>query len=190
MLALWNPTAITSGPPYPAAAETPDTLYLVDPAGGRYLLGKAPPGPSSLVDWSGDGRRALFVAPNPGAGNTVTVIDVTTGATLSSFTTANPVAATFTRPDGLARLLGTGAPGVPTLERAGLDGRPQVHFRVPASGVDTDHVLYSPDGTRLYVSTGTGFSVLGNDGTALGQLPGAPGCGLIRWWADGTALLV
>jgi len=48
--------------PYPNKVAT--TLYLVDPAGGRYPITTFPPAGDSagleLVDWSGDGTRALF----------------------------------------------------------------------------------------------------------------------------------
>jgi hypothetical protein len=77
MLATWSPVSGGSpgeppapGEPSPGTATT--TLYLVDPAGGRYAITTFPPpgdraGPQ-LVDWSGDGSQALFYArstPNP-----------------------------------------------------------------------------------------------------------------------------
>jgi hypothetical protein len=71
ILATWSPTqgpTPRQTPPQPAAA--PVTLYLLDPLGGRYAIttlpveasqGSGDPGHSPrLVDWSGDGRHALF----------------------------------------------------------------------------------------------------------------------------------
>jgi hypothetical protein len=69
MLAMWSPVpglaACKQAPPgTPTDQTATTTLYLVDPAGGRYAITTFPrPGDGSsptLVDWSGDGTRALF----------------------------------------------------------------------------------------------------------------------------------
>src|SRR5690349_1412650 len=67
MLATWSPVSGTRpGEDQPPNEPTRDaaatTLYLVDPAGGRYLITTfAPPGDKGgpeMVDWSGDGSKA------------------------------------------------------------------------------------------------------------------------------------
>ena len=69
MLAMWSPVpGLSAGEQAPPGTPTyqtaTTTLYLVDPAGGRYAITTfPPPGDGSnprLVDWSGDGTRALF----------------------------------------------------------------------------------------------------------------------------------
>ena len=83
VLATWSPvsgrrpgeTAPSGEPAYQTAVTT---LYLVDPAGGRYAITTfAPPGDGSrpeLVDWSGDGSRALFKSGGPGSSTVITEV--------------------------------------------------------------------------------------------------------------------
>src|SRR5690242_15801469 len=82
MLALWSP-AISHRPGEKGAPNEPDpatvttTLYLVDPAGGRYPITTFPPGSTArLLDWSGDRSHALFYATKPGSSHNETAIAV------------------------------------------------------------------------------------------------------------------
>ncbi len=75
MLAMWSPT------PY----NSTTTLYLVSPDGGRSPVTTFPSGDdgsAELVDWSGDGNRALFVDGVNGDA-TVIEVDLHTGAQTS-----------------------------------------------------------------------------------------------------------
>ena len=66
---MWSPVRAIGAGAEPAPGEpTPQTsattLYLVSPEGGRYAITTFPPpgdgSTAALVDWSGDGSRALF----------------------------------------------------------------------------------------------------------------------------------
>jgi hypothetical protein len=105
MLATWSPVSGGSpgeppapGEPSPGTATT--TLYLVDPAGGRYAITTFPPpgdrAAPQLVDWSGDGSQALFYAQyaDPPA---AILVDLHTGAQTKLTVHGSP---RFTRPDG------------------------------------------------------------------------------------------
>ena len=97
ILSTWSPApglGPGQGPPAGQSAVAPTTLFLVDPAGGRYAITTfplvPPAGPGDLghtpvlVDWSGDGRRALFedygADPNGPGRTTMTEVDLATGA--------------------------------------------------------------------------------------------------------------
>lgn len=177
----------TLGPASNEAVST--TLYLVSPAGGRYAITTFPPDASpELVDWSGDGDRALF--SNGGAGapaTTVIEVDLHSGSqTKIPLVDANFVH--YTRPDGKALLLtkvGMNAPSV--LERVDLAGKPQLTY--PLGLPDNwGSYLSTPDGTKLVWSSETGLILVGNDGKAGPTLPvpGQTDCSPLRWW-DGAA---
>ena len=55
----WLLATLTEGGAKRGAEQ--EALYLVDPAGGRYLLATLPAG-EALQDWSGDGARALLTS--------------------------------------------------------------------------------------------------------------------------------
>src|SRR5215469_3023108 len=123
ILAEWTPTLI---PPAPIS------LFLIDPAGGRYLIETFPAspagsGPATIVAWSGDGRRALFSTGSASA--TVTVLDLRSLAT-SQFQLANASPVTFTRPAGEAILVNVQVNdyGQSKLERVSLTGQPQLSY--------------------------------------------------------------
>jgi hypothetical protein len=202
MLATWSPVPGRDAGPPPEGEPAPDTavttLYLVDPAGGRYGITTFPPpgdGPSpTLVDWSGDGHRALFYSQGYGSSSTSTVIEVDlhTGAQ-TSFTVDNgsQVRPRYTRPEGKAVLLSTlGYPGQPSsLERLDLAGNHQLTYPV---GKDFGGYLSARDGTQLVVGTGSGLALMGNDGTAGKTLPvaGQTDCAPTRWWDAASTIAV
>jgi len=113
----------------------PSTLYLVDPAGGRYrLLTWAAHSPQTswyLQGWSGDMRRAMFV-PESQLYNTyvrqhVYQLQLRTG-TVSGFTLPAHVSSVgYTRPDGLNILARKSSPSgnTVTLQRYNLTGKLQ-----------------------------------------------------------------
>src|SRR5665213_2296886 len=173
LLALWGPNAGSGAGPLPAGdvptAQETTTLFLVDPLGGRYLVATlAPPAPSSLAGWSGDGRRALLTSTS-GSQTTVTQIDLTTGQTLNQFALSGALnGVAYTRPLGLAVLATSSivtTPTATTLQRYGMNGSRQQAYP-------------------------TDFTLVGNDGTLVSQLPvaGATSCTVTRWWITGVAL--
>jgi TolB protein len=192
MLAMWSP-AVNEAPgvPRPAGSPAPDTvpatLYLVDPAGGRYPIATFPSasGPQ-LVDWSGDGSQALFFDTG-GAGSSITEVDLRSGTRTTFSVKGSSVAPRYTRPDGKALLL-TLDDGR-QLVRVDLAGKPQLTYptdKLPSKF--NGHYLLTPDGTQLLLGTGSGLALMGNDGT-LGKalpVPGATGCLPVRWWDGGA----
>jgi hypothetical protein len=197
-LATWSPVSGTRpGEPRPAGepdrGDAATTLYLVNPAGGRYPITTFPPpgengSTPELADWSGDGSHALFRMPYPADSPTI-LVDLHTGQQ-----TTLPIHgdAHFTRPDGKALLLDSG--GSPSsepvaLKRVDLAGNPQ--FTYPTADVRySGSYLSAPDGTRLVLSTAGGLTVMGNDGTlgATLSVPGQTQCSPVRWWDQATVL--
>ncbi|ORW41691.1 hypothetical protein AWB90_20580 [Mycobacterium paraense] len=196
MLGMWSPapglhTGESPPPGSPSWQTATRTLYLVDPAGGRYPITTFPPpgdgAPTGLVDWSGDGTRALFTTE--GKGQTVlTEVDLRSGTKTSFTVDRTDVTAHYTRPDGKAVLLYKWKGSKPaSLERFDLAGNRQLTY---PGGEDLDGYLSAPDGTRLVVGTATGLALMGNDGSAGRAVPVAAGqkdCTPLRWWDTGSS---
>jgi hypothetical protein len=199
VLATWSPISGTrpgeDPPPNEASNDTAaTTLYLVDPAGGRYpITSFRPPGdePSDgLVDWSGDGSKALLHPEYAEPSNAV-IVDMHTGKQTTVPVDGYP---RFSRPDGKALLLNrvgdNDRPG--TLKRVDLSGKPQLTYPTdelpsPFNG----RYLSTPDGIRLVLGTQAGLTLMGNDGTVGSSLsiPGQTDCDPLRWW-DAQATIV
>jgi hypothetical protein len=141
MLAMWSPaTPTTAGAPVPEGEQAPatstTTLYLVNPERGRYALTTFPApgdGPSPhLVDWSGDGSRALFSEVGD-RGLTVIEVDLHTG-TQTTFTVKDGYSTTprYSRPEGKAVLLSKSndVDSPPSLKRVDLAGNNQLTYPV------------------------------------------------------------
>ncbi|MDT5046529.1 MAG: hypothetical protein QOG75_2385 [Mycobacterium sp.] len=200
MLAMWSPVsgrhpgdeAPAGEPTYEAAATT---LYLVDPEGGRYAITTfPPPGNGStpeLVDWSGDGRRALFSTEGHRSSTVITEVDLHTGAQTTFNVDGKNLSPGYSRPDGKAVLLADWgyASRTSSLERVDLAGNHQLTYPV---GQDFHGYLSTPDGTQLVVGTASGLALMGNDGEAGKVLPiaGQKDCAPTRWWdADATTVV-
>ena len=191
ILATWSPVSGGSPGEPPAPGEplrgtATTTLYLVDPAGGRYAITTFPPpgdraGPQ-LVDWSGDGSQALFYAQYAEPPSAI-LVDLHTGAQTTLTVHGNP---RFTRPDGRALMLGTRGytshPG--SLVSVDLAGNQHLTYPV---GSDFGGYISTPDGTQLVLGTPSGLALMGNDGTGGKVLPmqGQTDCSPLRWW-DGN----
>jgi hypothetical protein len=216
ILATWNPTpGLNPGqtPPGGQPTAAPVTLYLLDPAGGRYAIttfapskGAGPDDPShtpQLADWSGDGRHALFEEfVDAGGKTTVTEVDLATGAK-QTFTAPSYTSVTYSRPTGQAILLsdfdtssGNYRTYRSTLERVDLSGTKQLTFptdQLGAAGKFNNAYLQTPDGKQLILGTDNGMVVVGNDGVVARQLP-MPGprssCRPVRWWTSTVILAV
>ena len=203
MLAMWSPASPThSGAEVSQDDPTPytstNTLYLVDPEGGRYALTKFPPtdgGAPGLVDWSGDGSRALFY-DGVGADRTVIEVDLRTG-TQTSFAVKDGFNTTprYSLPNGKAVLLAKSddVNGPPALERVDLAGNRELTYPVKRLGskFNADY-LSTPDGTQLVLGTDSGLALMGNDGTGIKTLP-IPGqgyCTPTRWWDAAATVTV
>jgi TolB protein len=199
-LATWNPVrGRLPGQPRDAdeapPEKTSDTLFLIDPAGRRYAITTFAPNDKGwkpdLLDWSGDGGRALF-----SMGDSVIVVDLHTGNQTSFPTRAS---ARFSRPNGEAIVLTSTSQGQPsTLQRVDLAGNVQLTYpteNLAGAGRFGGDYLETPDGTTLVLSTANrgndavprtdnSFVLMGNDGTVGRVLP-APMpdavCRTTRW---------
>jgi hypothetical protein len=217
MLATWSSApSLRPGetPPDGQPRVAPLTLYLLDPAGGRYAITTFPvtgasdtdPGQvPDLVDWSGNGRHALledretcpmsFVAqkwrcndPNaPGQYTTITDVDLATGAK-QTFTVDDWTHGAYSRPTGQAVLLSSDYGNTPApLKRVDLSGKEQLTF---ANDLGSDYLAF-PDGTQLVFGAANGLAIVGNDGAAGRKLP-IPGpinrCSPVRWFTQTVIL--
>jgi TolB protein len=210
VLATWSPVTPhrpgeqrAPGEPNPETADT--TLYLVDPAGNRYAITTFSGANArlSLVDWSGDGSRALFANSYPTPSKVISV-DLHTGEQTTIPVHGYPH---YTRPDGKAIRVWTSyngnEPG--TLKRLDLAGNEQVSYpteHLGGAGQFSGDYLESPDGTQLVLATanlGNGLVprtdnslvVMGNDGSIIRTLPAPMAnavCSPVRWWTPTVIL--
>ncbi len=203
LLGLWGPTPGRAAGPVAKGQLQPEKestrLYLVDPAGGRYLVTTIPPPAfDSVVAWSGDGRRALLVTTSASGDEHVAQIDLATGRTSDRFVLREPLNnATFgySRPQGLAVLVAT-APTSSTsaggLARYSPGGSLQLRFATsfPKAGAFGGSFLPSPDGSALVLGMSHGLAVVSNSGALEFSVDPAGGrsCSVLRWWARDVAL--
>jgi TolB protein len=174
------------------------TLFLVDPLGGRYAVMTMPLN-TSLVDWSGDLQRALLEGGSTSA-ETVTEIDLRTGATLHQFTLSGVGDVSYTLPKGLAlveqgsmqgSMQVNGTMNYPGLRRIGLDGSPELTFPSQFSKVGhyTGQYLYSPDGTDIAMGASKGIAIVSNNGSVIKQFPEPGDCMPLMWtWPSSLPL--
>lgn len=201
-LATWSPAVATAAgveppPGTPTRQTASTTLYLVDPAGGRYPVTTFAPGArAELADWSGDGKHALFEAFDYETNEyTITDVDLTTGAK-QSFPVDGQVGVAYSRPTGKAVLVSTSRNGdvAATLRRVDLTGAEQLTYPTdqlgPAGEFNGSH-LAAPDGTTLVLGAANGMVVVGNDGVIKRQLPmqgPLTDCSPVRWWTSTVIL--
>jgi hypothetical protein len=201
MLATWSPVSGgRPGAPLPPGSPTPDTatttLYLVDPAGGRYPITTFPPpgqhANPELVDWSGDGSHALFDAQYA-TPPTAIMVDLHTGKQSTLPVQGSP---RYSRPNGEALLLSV-PPGpdskLTTLDRVDLAGNHELTYPTDKLGSRFNgNFLSTPDGMRLALGTSAGLALMGNDGTPGPTLaiPGQTNCNPVRWWDESSPATV
>jgi hypothetical protein len=197
MLALWSPAighrpGDKPDPNEPDANKVTTTLYLVDPAGGRYPITTFQPGFTAwLVDWSGDRSHALLRATKSGSlyDETAIAVDLRNG-NQTTFPIADGGPIGYARPDGMALLIGKGHyPDRPSLQRVDLSGKQELTYPV---GPDyKGGALPAADGTQLVLGSTKGLALMGNDGTPGKELP-VPGnltaCSPVRWWTPTVVL--
>ncbi|WP_244168253.1 hypothetical protein [Mycobacterium paraffinicum] len=181
--------SVPPGVPPPAGSPAPDTvpvtLYLVDPAGGRYAITTFPPNAAPHgVEWSRDGGHAVWASAGPGKSTVITELDLHNGNRTTFTVDGSFVVPRFTRPDGKALLLAVDK----KLVRVDLAGNPQLTYPTDrlASAFDGRY-LSTPDGTQLVLGTASGLAVMGNDGTVGKELAATAGsCSPVRWWDAGA----
>jgi hypothetical protein len=173
-------------------------LYLVDPLGGRYTMfsssakAKNPLVDGELMDWSGDGRRALFVelpVRSTDAPDEPTYqLDLRTGKFSLLMVAKTVEILGYTRPRGsqlLARTENYADPsGIGTLEVLNLNGkvtRRLWHGWFQASPIS------SSDGTTIAMPSDDGVHLLSSTGAELRVLK-AGLCAPLRWWNKATIL--
>jgi hypothetical protein len=180
-------------------AKAPVALYLFDPAGGRYAITTiSPPPPDgsgavvytpSLVDWSPDGRRALFEDVSLyGEHTAMTEVDLATGVKRNFVVDGKGSAwGAYSRPDGQTILVSN---KWDYLERVDRNGVQQLTFptdQLGAAGKFNGSFVQTPDGSQLVLGGDKGLVVVGNDGVIARQLPmPAPStsCRAVRWWTS------
>ncbi len=178
----WPGRFAYEGRPVPATA----TLYLVDPAGGRYRLYQWPAAtsPPYVVDWSADETRALLLSP---LGGGVKQLVLRTGAIGRIRFPAGTRLVGYTRPGGEGLLGWREAGNRAQLALYSLTGR---RVRVLVAGAAT--AVSSPAGAVVAVPGATGVRLVSDDGGASRTLPvpgtSRDGCSPSRWWNAVTIL--
>ncbi len=172
------------------AKAAPVTLYLISPAGHRYLLRRsaATKSPSYVTDWSGDKTRALLFNLQSGR---VEQLTLATGraSPIRLPAQVSPFTISYTRPAGQGLLASRPVHGGTQLVRLSLTGR---LVKVLASGPRDGTAVYSTSGATIAVAGATGLQLVSTNGGVIRRLPvprtGSSGCRPTRWWNSGTIL--
>lgn len=188
LLATWR-----TAPPSVAISSPSDTLFLVDPEGGRYDLGTSP---AELTDWSGDGERALFTMQSPAdLSETVVVQDLRTGDRDTFSVAGGYGKVAFTNPSGRAVLVagGNSTSGTIPVRRYSLRGDLELSYPDgPLNpGRPSGAFAESPNGMQLVLANTTGLELVGNDGQVVRTLSTPPseyGCADVGWWGAASVL--
>jgi hypothetical protein len=164
------------------------SLYLYDPAGGRYLITDQLPDDANLLTWAPDGQRAMVRTLNDGK---LRQFDLRTGRVVSTAVLPTAGFLTYTTPRGLAMVvINDSNPQRPQLQRYSTGGTLELTYSDPAL-LTTGTVLYTPEGTQLVGDTSNGPVLLGNDGRLIRQFPTPAGyseCYVIKWWTSSSVL--
>lgn len=185
----------------PPATPAPATLFLIDPAGGRYLIETFPASspastPTILAGWSGDGERALLESQGSSKPVTAAVLNLRTLATTQFELASDVYPIGFTAPDGLAIIANViNGPAQANLERLSLTGNLELSYPAsfPGGRPYSGEVLYSPDGTEVAAGTSGGIELMSNTGQVLNFLsvtdPSTGSCSPVRWWTPQELLV-
>lgn len=161
----------------------PVTLYMIDPAGGKYRIyqwaaGRAP----GLIDWSGDKTRALLSLPGGPQPRLGQLVLATGKVTTFRLPAAGDRAVGYTRPDGTNILVETSH----GIDRFSLTGALQAHL---VTGFQYTSPISSANGLTEVVNGGDQLVLVSNRGGIIRRLPvpGADaefgGCTPVRWWS-------
>jgi hypothetical protein len=187
-VALWTDATLTSQ--QQITKVRPQTLYLVNPLGGRYLITTLRGNNLlRLADWSTDVRTALLIRQGTTSSEVIR-LDLSS-AKMQSFTAAAQVRfAQFTKPSGAAILLERQGAGI---ERVSLTGAHQLTYAVSRTtdAITFSHPLSSPDGRTLVLDSDHGLVVRAENGTLLRTITPskqAGACSPLQWWTAGSVL--
>lgn len=187
-IALWTPTTLTSE--QQITANRQQSVYLVNPIGGRYLVTTLSGNNTlMLADWSTDVRTALLIRQGE-ASSEVIRLDLAIG-TARSFTADGKIRlAKFTKPSGAAILL---EPVGGAVERVSLAGAREVTypFSRTTDVLTAYHPLSSPDGRTIVFDSEHGLVVRNEDGTVrrtIAPPSGSTTCAPLQWWDAGSIL--
>jgi hypothetical protein len=206
----WALVTYTTATLYAARPEAgATTLYLVDPAGGKYVLYQWPHVPADggveLLAWSGDGTRAMLeVATGPaGSVEQLDQLTLATGTLTRLRLPASVFPVGYTRPDGLAVLAYRSLVSPPEVQlaRYSLSGgleKVLVTQQTTGNGGGIDigqSSPYNPDGTAMAVTaTPDGVSTAGhtvlvsNAGGVIRRFTSADSCLVVHWWTASELL--
>lgn len=177
----WELVEYSTGMVDSPAGPGPATLYLVSPAGSRYVLYRwSAADMPYLLAWSGDKTRALLTTATGQAEQ----LALATGRITRVALPSGVMSGSYTRPAGL-NILGETASGV--IARYSLTGHlDKVLAHVSAYG----NFLSAADGATLVVPSGAGLKLISNSGRTLRALPmrGQDSCSPVRWWNSSTVL--
>jgi len=208
----WALVTYTTATPYAGAHGKPGatTLYLVDPAGGKYVMHRWPQVPADggvfLVGWSGDKTRAMLeVAKSPTSNaEQLDQLTLATGKLTRLPLPASASPLSYTRPDGTAVLAEHFVKSPPEIQivRYSLSGKLQkVLFTQKtvknsgASFTSGPFSPYNPDGTKIALTYFSGSAksadqslLVSNAGGVIHRYGSTDSCVVARWWTS-TALL-
>jgi hypothetical protein len=170
-------------------AAKPTTLYLIDPAGGKYRLYQWPASttPWYLVGWSGDKTRALFEQPTNAVPTMQQLVLATGRVTTFRLPAAVQAVIGYTDPDGKNILAVDDG-----IVRFSLTGAFQARL---IKGTRYGTALSVPTGTSYVVNGRNGVELVSNRGGIIRTLPvpgihgSTAGCSPVRWWTASTALV-
>jgi hypothetical protein len=205
----WTLVTYTTATPFaarPRAGAT--TLYLVDPAGGKYVMYHWPHVPAdggvNLLAWSGNGTRAMLdVANSPkSTAERPEQLTLATGKLTRLPLPASAIPITYTRPDGLAVL---GYRVLASLSKVQLaryslsGGLEKVLFTQKTTGnggfFNFGGSPYNPDGTAIAMTATENGAVtaghtllISNAGGLTRRYRSADSCLFVRWWTASQLL--
>lgn len=169
------------------------SLYLYDPAQGRYLITDELPAHATLAAWSPDGLRAMLQTFGDDD-DKFQQLDLHSGQLLAGFSQHPGGFVSYTQPHGLAVMVWGQVQGTERLLRYSPDGVMQLAYPAVIDGVGSlqARAFYTPDGTQLLDSAGNYSVLLSNDGTLVRKYPlpkqNIHDCQPVRWWTAGVFL--
>ena len=186
------------------------TLYLVDPAGGKYVMYRWPHVPAyggvDLLAWSGDATRAMLeVAKSPTSNaQQLDQLTLATGKLTRLPLPSGAVPISYTRPDGLAVLayLVLKSPAEVQIVRYSLSGALEKVLytqKTTKNGGGFVNISqsspYNPAGTSIALTITTGSAktpestlLISNAGGVIHRYGSADSCFFVRWWTASQLL--
>jgi hypothetical protein len=181
--------------PYDAGDTPPASLYLYDPAGGRYLISDRLPAHASLLAWSPDGTRAMVRSSSSGDTTRYQEVSLRSGELSTGFTSRSNSFVSYTQPKGLAVLIREIVNGTERLVRYSTTGHVLHSYAPDLAGhgrLDATNALYLPHGGQFVAAISQGPLVLiSNAGDFVRAYPlpkGYQSCAPVKWWTDTVVL--